>query len=529
MALTAQDRPKLVVGIVVDQMRQDLLYRYQEHYGEGGFNRFLRSGFEYRNAHFPYMHTATGPGHVAVHAGASPAVSGVIGNGWYERAEENVVNVVGGDTSYTTVGLPAGTAEPGASPRRMLVSTLADELQKVQGFQAKTVGVSIKDRGAILPVGHSATGAYWFDSGAGRFISSTYYGEELPDWVTAFNASGRIDSFNNATWELTLPATAYAGARADDAPYEHRLSGKTTPTFPYDLRAMSEDRSGYGLLPNTPFGNELVAELARAAVAGEGLGQGTTTDYLAVSFSSTDYAGHAFGPNSLEIADMYVRLDRTLAELFDYLDKTVGWGEYVVFLSADHGVLDIPEYLAEHGLPAVRRDPRTFLPAMEFLQDRFGLEKGLIYKTGMEFYLNYAEIEQRGLVIAEVAAALRDFVAGLPGVAYAYTADQLLAGSGNTDGPYQLLRNGFFPRRSGDVFYIDYPQQYESPGTTGTGHGSPYTYDTHVPVLWYGWQIPSGSSVRKVHVTDIAPTLSMLLRVPLPNGAFGEPLLELFD
>jgi predicted AlkP superfamily pyrophosphatase or phosphodiesterase len=525
-----QNPPKLVVGIVIDQFRAEFLERYYDDFGEDGFKRIMREGFNFRNAHFNYMPTSTGPGHAAVFTGALPELSGIVNNDWYERSLGKVINVVHGNDKYKSVGIPDTLTSGQAGPDFLLVSTIADELKKASQFKSKSIAVSIKDRSAILAAGHAGDGAFWFDSRLGKFITSTYYAESLPAWVESFNNSGYIDSLNQSTWDLSLPIEEYNESRSDRVKYEIKMRNKSTPSFPYNMAKINEGMDHFFYLPNTPFGNEMVAELGKIAIVEEKLGEGGATDFMAINFSSTDYAGHRFGPYSMEIQDMYLKLDQTMASLIQFLDEEVGREEYVLFVTADHGVVASPVWLMDNNLPGGLFNPSGRKSRLNtHIRNTFGLDSVILHADNYQIYLDYDRFVNH-MFVEEVADEMKRFLEKEPSIQSAYTRKDLLTSAGGAHNIRGLLQNSFHPKRSGDVFYIGNPGWLGiSPTQIATSHGSPYSYDTHVPIMWLGKNVPAGSSVRKVHVTDIAPTLSFICRVMLPSGSYGEALFELFD
>lgn len=523
-----QDPPRLVVVLTVDQMRAEYLVRYRDKYVENGFRRMVENGFNFRNAHFPYVPTETGPGHAAIHTGALPSVSGIIGNGWYDRKAEKSVNVVSGKEKYTTVGASDTFGVGKAGPDFMLVTTIADELKKASQFRSKTISVSIKDRSAILSGGYTSDGSYWYDGLTGHFVTSTYYTESLPGWVADFNENGLVDSLSRKTWELSLPAEAYTESRSDDNTFEYKLRGKKAPVFPYDLGAMNEGFDSYFLLPYSPFSNDLLAAFAKKAILEEKLGKDEITDMLAISFSATDISGHAFGPYSVEIEDMYLKLDQTIAGLMDFLDAEVGEGEYLIVLTADHGATAAPKFLRSKKLPGgvSNMDALNFMSNLH-VREVLGIDTAVLYVSKDAIYLDRSKISDRD-TYKRVSEELKAFLEANETILSAYTREDLEQFGGNSPDHLKLLQNCFFPSRSGDVFYISRPGWLGLSPRIATSHGSPFSYDTHVPVVFYGKNIPSGSTVRKVKVTQIAPSLSFLCDVMLPSGSTGEVLLELF-
>lgn len=521
--VTTNKHPKLVVGIVIDQLRPDYLFRYTPYFSEGGFNRLLNEGFYNKNTHYNYVPTYTGPGHASVYAGTTPAVHGVVGNGWYSRALGRSVYCAE-DTAATAVGSNSDAGR--ISARNLLSTNIADELKLSTNEQARVVAISIKDRGAAFPAGHMPDGAYWYDNKYGKFISSTAYMNELPAWVNAFNDRRLPQQYMDSTWHTLLPVEEYEGP--DDSPYELVMKGKETPTFPYSLAALKEANNNYSLLTYTPFANTIITELAKAAVEAEEMGQDEIPDLLAVSYSSTDILGHSFGPRSVEVQDMYLRLDRDIEDLLNYLDETVGEGEYLVFVTADHAAAEVPQYLMDKQVPAGYFSfKQTNEEVMSFLQETFGVDGLMEYSTNQQYYLNRKVISDNNLRLDEVQQQLAAWLRDKEGVASVYTAGQLQE-QGYGEGIAHLLQKGYYYKNSGDVFVVLEPawMDFNSYGTT---HGSGYNYDTHVPLIWYGKNIKAGSSAKHRAITDIAPTLSFMLDISLPNGATGEPIHELLE
>lgn len=513
------ESPKLVVGIMVDQMRYDYLYRYWDKYGDDGFKRLLNEGFSFDNAQFDYMPTYTGPGHASVYTGTTPAVHGIIGNGWYLRDEDRSTYVTE-DPGYESVGTETDAGQ--MSPRWMLSSTISDELRLHTNMKSKVLGISLKDRGSILPAGHTGD-AYWFDYDTGDFITSTFYYDELPGWVQEFNSRNLVDQYLIEPWETLLPIEEYTESIEDDNPYEGVARGEERPVFPHDLPALKEE-NGPGIVAPTPFGNELVLELALAAIEGESLGQNDVTDLLAVSFSSPDHAGHQYGPASIEVQDIYLRLDRQIAELLQYLDEQFGKDNVLVFLTSDHGAGHVPAYLRDEGMPAGNFDNSgTADTIREYLTETYG-EDLLKSFSNQQVFLDRERIKESGESLKEVQEDLAQFMLGIEGVAGALPAHALHFNQ-FTDGLQWKIQRGYNQKRSGDVVTWLEPQWMPT-GSTGTTHGSPYSYDTRAPMIWYGWNIPEGRSTQPVYISDIASTLAVFLNTAYPNGNTGNPMNE---
>lgn len=521
-----QAPPKLVVGIVVDQMRTDYLYRYWDNFGEGGFKRLVGEGAFLRNAHFPYMPTVTGPGHASVYTGTSPAHHGITGNELVDRATGRL-RYCADDADAPVVGAAGG---PARSPVNLLATTIADELERRTEGRSRTVGLSIKDRGAILPIGRTGDAAFWFAGGAeGAFVTSRWYADSLPGWMAAFNARRLAATYLKGTWDLLLPRERYHQALPDDNPYEIPLSGASAATLPQDLAVLSGNGANTGLIGYVPAGNTLLTDAALAAVEGEDMGRDAITDLLAVSYSSPDLLGHRTGPRALEVEDMYLRLDRELARLLKALDERVGTGRYTVFLTADHGAVDVPAYLRDLGgsagyVPTVRLEA-----AIErAIAARHGDGDWVRRMMNDQVWLNDSLLAARKTDPAAMRRLAADALLADTLVAEALTADDLVR-LAYPDGVRAMIQRGFMPARSGDICYALRPGFFEREDWSdgrGTTHGSPWTYDTHVPILFYGTGIRPGEVVRRTSITDIAPTLAVLLGTAFPDACSGHPVPE---
>ena len=519
-----QKKPKLVVGIMVDQMRDEYLYRFYDQYGENGFKRLIREGFNCRNIHYTYTPTVTGPGHTSVYAGTTPAYHGIVSNDWYDRKLKRTVYCC----EDTTVQLLGTTSKgKGMSPHRLLSTNLSDELKISTVGKARVIGISLKDRAAILPAGHMADAAYWFDTNNGNFITSTYYMKKLPEWVERFNNDKHSAKYLEKTWDLLKPIESYPFSLPDDNPYEGKFKGKDKPVFPYNLKELSlQNTPLYSIVYNSAFGNSILTDFAIEALSKENLGKGEVTDLLAISYSSPDAIGHKFGPLSKEVNDNYLRLDEDIARLLATLDQTVGKGEYIVFLTADHGVSESPKYLMDHGVPAGYLKTDSIQKSMTaFLNKKYGEGKWLEHFDGTNVYLNLTLIASKdNISLADVQFQLADFLRNFDGIAQVYTATQMVQQSFTQHFPL-LLQNGFYYKRSGDVMIITEPGWTDEPGIAAT-HSTGYSYDTHVPFVISGPGITKGESFETYSITDIAPTLSMLLKIKLPSACMGKPISE---
>jgi predicted AlkP superfamily pyrophosphatase or phosphodiesterase len=522
--------PRLVVGIVVDQMRQEYLYRFGPKFGSGGLKKLMQDGFMLKNAHYNYAPTVTGPGHASVYTGTTPSIHGIIGNEWYDKDLKKSVNCVE-DPQQQVIGVAEGNGD--VSPWRMLSTTVTDELELATQKRAKVIGLSIKDRGAVLPAGHMADGAYWFDSKTGSFISSTFYRSELPTWLQKFNQQGLAGKYLSREWNTLLPINQYTESGPDDTAYESEIGGKDRPVFPYDLQSLRKPND-YSLLSVTPFGNDYLTDVAKAALEGEKMGADEVPDFLAVSYSATDGLGHTVGPNAIEIEDMYLRLDRNIEDLLKTLDAKVGAGNYTVFLTADHAVADVAQYLTDNRVPAGYLDMSGIMSGLnEHLQQYFPGKNIIEDVSGGQIFFDqevfHNDPKSSGVELLIATELTINFLLKQDGVANAYSENIIRQSEFGGDGIKGMIVRGYHPKRCGDVVVVQEPGWYGSGSKQGTTHGSPYTYDTHVPILFYGKGIKKGTSVRYHRITDIAPTLSMLLNIKLPSGSTGHPVEELFE
>lgn len=523
---TAPTKPTLVVGIVVDQMRYDYLTRFKDRFGEGGFNRLLNNGFNAKNTHYNFIPTYTAVGHSSIFTGAYPSSHGIIGNDFYDKYLKQYVYCAT-DTRYTSVGVSSDKGQK--SPSRMLNTTIGDQLHLAQNMRGKTIGIAIKDRSAIFPAGHTANGAYWYTGGLdGKWITSSFYREQLPTWVEDFNRQNKAADYLSKDWTPLYPIDTYVESLPDDNPYEGVLMGEEKPIFPHKLPELFKTSKDYSLIIDTPFGNSLTLDFAKAAIIGEELGKDSDTDFLSISFSSTDYVGHKFGPKAIETEDTYLRLDKDLEALLHFLDKEVGDGNYIVFLTADHAASDVPQYLVDHKIPAGYFDYTHF---KNFINQKtllhFSSDKLIEHFSNYQIYLNRDELKRLGLSAESVASALAKEAIHYPGIHKTITA-ATLQNRNFTSGILSKVQNGFNQKWSGDVVIVPNPSTI-SRDKTGTTHGSGYSYDTHVPLLFYGPGIAKGSSHKTYHVVDIAPTLASLLAIEFPNGNDGFVIKEALE
>jgi predicted AlkP superfamily pyrophosphatase or phosphodiesterase len=519
-AFSQTQKPKLVVGLVIDQMRWDYLYRFSALYGEGGFKRMLKEGFTAENTFIPYVPTYTAVGHTCVYTGSIPAISGIVGNNWFDKTTGRGVYCTD-DSTVSTVG--SNNRAGKMSPANLWVTTITDELRLSNNFKSKVIGIALKDRGSILPAGHSANAAYWYD--AGKWITSTHYMDALPTWVDQFNSKNLVAKYMGKDWTTLLPMSSYGQSTADDKPYENTIRGERTVTFPHKL-SLIDSITRNESFRTTPFANTFTFDFAKAAIENEGLGKNTVTDFLAVSISSTDYIGHSFGPNSVEVEDTYLRLDKDIADFLQYLDIKLGKGNYTVFLSADHAVAHIPGFLAEHNMPGGNFEDFDIRKELDSLiLAEFGLRNIVLSLQNYQVYLNYNELEKQGKDVAAIKRSVIKALQAKPFIIAAFETDKLAATT-LPEPQKTMLINGYNPKRSGDIEFTLKPGYFDG-GVRGTTHGLWNPYDAHIPCLFFGWGVKQGKTNRETYMTDIAPTLAAMLKIQMPSGCVGKVITEL--
>jgi predicted AlkP superfamily pyrophosphatase or phosphodiesterase len=517
-------RPRLVVAIVVDQLRADYMDRFRPFFARSGFNLFLQRGASFAEARYEHATTSTCPGHAVILTGSYGSVNGIIANNWYD-ASEGHEEYCAADTSVKVIGADL----EGRSPRNLHGATVGDLLKISTGGGSRVVTVSAKDRSAIMLGGHLADAAYWMQDTL--FVTSTYYRPEMPQWAREFNASGKVSSYFGKAWERLLPVSAYDMVGPDDVPAERDEAG-TGRTFPHPIAGGPAIGEAFiEAFDRSPFSNEVVADFAMRAVTAEGLGRGTVPDLLGISFSANDRVGHAYGPDSHEVMDVTIRLDRTLARLFGFLDRTVGLAHVVIVLTADHGVAPLPEVFQRlHPGASARR----FHPAVvdtvvnAALEARYGPAPApgwVVYHDQPQLYLNLAVLRAKRAAVEEAERVAQTAVMSLPGVHEALTATELR--KGRAAGARTGEVYSFYPGRSGNIYYQMAPYILVDGEPTGTGHGTPWAYDQQVPLLWFGSRIVPGIRQTQASVADIAPTLSALLGLTAPGGAQGRVLSEI--
>lgn len=513
-------RPKLVVGIVIDQMRWDYLYRYFDMYGDGGFKRLMKDGFNCQNTMINYLPSFTAPGHTCVYTGSVPAIHGIVSNDWIENGQEVYCTQ---DNAAVAV---AGSSKAGKmSPKNLLTTTVTDELRLATNMRSKVYGISIKDRGSIIPAGHLANGAYWFDDSTGNFMSSDYYGKQLPAWLTAFNNKRWADTLISRDWELLYDADEYTQSMPDNSKYEGVLKGEKAPVFPHRV---SNKKNYYGLR-YLPGGNTIVLKGARAIIKGAALGQGDQTDFLCVSLSTPDYVGHLFTPNAMETEDMYLRLDRDLASFLRYLDNHIGEGGYTVFLTADHGAAHNAQHMQDLKIPAGNETEDATLKKLNaYLKDMTNKDSVVEAITNYQVYLNKDKYPDGNHSNRYIKSLITDWLGRQDGVAYVIDLEHV--NETTVPEPVKTMAaNGYYKKRSGCIQVVLEPGWYSGYAPTGTTHGTWNPYDTHIPLLFYGWGVNRGETYKTTYMTDIAATISALLHIQMPNGCVGHVINEVVE
>lgn len=522
---TTNIKPKLVVGIVVDQMRNDYIYRYWNRFTQGGFKRLIEGGYYFKNTHYNYIPTFTGPGHCSIYTGATPKTHGIIANDWHIKSGKKEMYCVE-DSSVKTVG--SNNKNGMMSPIHQLSSTIGDELKMNTNNVSKVFGIALKDRSAILPAGRSANAAFWFDDETGNFITSTWYAPELPTWLKAFNDEKKCIKYLTNAWAPLYPISSYTNSIQDDNNYESVPNKKDKPIFNYEYKNYVE-KNNVAIIKATPFGNSLTNDLAMACIKNEQLGKRNTTDLLCLSYSSPDIVAHAYGPRSIELEDLFLRLDKDLEQLFNYLDLEVGKNNYILFLTADRGGADVPHHLQDNKIHAgYLKESKLKKEIKNYLIQTYN--DSLIFEnlSNDQVFLNEARLLELKLDRSLVETNLCNFLVKKAGVAEAYPSSILINQSFNSNDYRTLLQNGYNQKLSGNVAYIYEPAYMDYP-EKGTTHGSGYNYDTHVPLIFYGAGVQKGNSYQYTTITQIAPTVCELLQINQPNSTIAQPLNDFFN
>lgn len=522
------DKPRLVIGIIVEQLRYDHIEKFRDRFAENGIRRLINEGTTFKNAAYNYVNTQSGPGHATISSGTEPAFHGIASDYWYVPLKNEIIYC----TQDKNMRPAGGSFEQGLhSPVQLLASTFPDELFLSTRGKAKIFSIGMKESSAILSAGHTAQGVYWFDKATGKWMSSSWYLENLPGWVNDFNALKQADSYLNNVWTTLKGPEAYADCLPDSNRYESGFNGINR--FPYDLkkirtRTASGNKNDYSLLAETPFGNTFTKDFALRLIEEEGLGRDDITDYLTVCFSATDYIGHRFGPSAVEMADAIFRLDADIAALVEFLNEKIGKKNVLVYFTASHGVSEVPALLENYRIPSgYFRQSQAMQLLRIYLNAIYGEGSWIKGYFQNQVFLNRTLIEDARIPLEEMQKRVASFLVQHSGVASAFPLSVSEPGKYNGSSLMQKVINNFVPQRSGDVFIVLSPGWVEKEENSITGHNSPYDYDAHVPLIWYGWTVNRATVGRRINMTDIAPTLSVLCGVPMPNAATGEPINEL--
>jgi predicted AlkP superfamily pyrophosphatase or phosphodiesterase len=497
-------------------MTNDYLARFQNRFSETGFKRLLSSGFYFKNSWYEYAPTVTAAGHTCIYTGSYPRYNGIIANDWYDR-EKNQIVYCADDKSVTSVGVE--TVKEKFSSKNMLVSTVTDELIKADKT-SRVISISLKDRGAIFAGGHLGK-SYWFENISGKFITTSYYMASLPQWITNFNNRNLNDYYLNQTWNTLYPIETYTESTADNVPWEGLFKGINEPVFPYDLSSLKKENPT--VLEYTPYGNSILKDFALTTLENEKLGKGSATDFFCISFSSPDIIGHRFGSNSIEEEDTYLRLDKDLSDIFDYIDKHVGFENTLIFLTSDHAVMPVPGYLQSIGAQTGVLFTKNLQDSLEiFLSHKYGNEDWIIWIQNLQIYLNGKAVKEKNIPLENIQSDICEYLKNYEGVKESYTGHGIEKGIYNSANA-RLITNGFVKEKSGDVIMV-LDSNWIWNLKRGTTHGSVYKYDRNVPLIWCGWKIKHGESDEYNSQCDIAPTVSEILNIPAPNKSLGKSL-----
>ncbi|MCE1187731.1 MAG: alkaline phosphatase family protein [Ignavibacteria bacterium] len=518
LAISLTARPKIVIGIVIDQMRFDYLYRFQPNFGPDGFNRLMNHGLNFTFAHYNYVPTHTAPGHSSIYTGSTPYFHGIIGNDWYSKELKRRIYCVD-DSRFEGIG-----CSDKMSPLNLMSTTITDQLKLSDNGLSKVIAVSLKDRGAILPGGRLANAAYWYNDANGHFGTSSYYMKELPNWVTNFNSKNLASKYCEKEWTLSFPLQNYSICLPDENPNELDVYKEGRTSFPHSLKNIKPENR-FEMIRELPFGNDLLTDFVKDLVINESLGKGEQTDFLSVSFSATDYVGHLYGPNSVEIFDLYTKLDQNIAELLHVFDHEYGAGNYLVFLTADHAGNEIPE-MVNTKVKSNFNTKNCLNAVKKYAKEQFGVDGIVADYINKQFFLDDAVIEAQHLNPVEVRAKIAAFLRRtFNSILIVCTKDDFNGKIAARESNNPLL-NGYNNIRSGDILIeLNSTTYFESTGNKST-HNTLYSYDTHVPLIFFGWNITPGKNNESVYVTDIAPTIADLLNITEPSGCIGRPIIK---
>lgn len=523
------EKPKLVIGIIVEQLRYDQLEKLRSILPEDGICKMINEGTYFKNASYDYLLTQAAPGFATISSGTDPSYHGMTSDTWYHPLNDQMIYCVQ-DSKVNPVG---GSFEAGLfSPANLLSSTFADELEMSTCGEAKVFGVGVKEMSSIITAGHSADGAYWYDDRTGTWMSSTYYTKELPGWLMDFNATMYPETYLSKTWTPLMDPSLYPGCQVDSNKFEKGFNSQTW--FPYDLKALSttgrllNEKKNYGFLRETPFADDFTTDLALRLIEKEALGQDDVVDYLAITYSATDYIGHRFGPSSVESADAIVRLDRNINRLLEVVNGKLGKKNVLVYFVSAHGVSEIPAILEANRIPSgYFRLNQSLQLLKSYLNAIYGQGDWVKGFHENQIFLNRTLVEDADIPLEEMQRKIARFMVQFSGISNAVPCSTFEM-STFSEGMLKKMNNSFSPQRSGDIMITLNPGWVEKDELEVTDHNSPYEYDSHVPLIWYGWTSSKSTVTRKVNIKDIAITLSDLCKVPLPNAANGAPLTELY-
>ena len=517
----ALPKPTLVVGIVVEQMRYDYIMRFWDKFGDGGFKKLIVGGTSCRQATIDYMYPQTSTGYATIVTGSNPRSHGIIADEWFDRIKNKVVSATTDETQTTISGIDKDVT---VSAARLSVTTIGDELKMANKF-SKVISISCKPSSAVMLAGHKADGAYWLDESSGEWTTSSYYRTDLPQWTKDFNAKKFADIYMAKIWSPLLAIDKYSDCLPDKNEYEIGINTQTT--FPYQLSTLADSYKKYKIIKNTPFGNSFTKDLAIYTIAGENLGKDQNPDLLLVSFSATEYIGNRYGTRSMELEDTYIRLDKDIEFLLQYVEKEVGKYNALIFLTSTSGTSDNPKQLVDQRLPAGQfKQAKAEQLLKSYLNAVYGPNEWVSYYGKQMFYLNQTLFEDRKIPLAEAQEKAANFMVKLTGVSQAFTSSILLS-TNFTDGVQHQMYNSFNQKRSGDIFLSLEPGWIEQTTTETTAHNSPYNYDTHIPLIWYGWKVEHLQLTKPISLSDIAPTLSAVFKIADPNACTGKPISEI--
>jgi predicted AlkP superfamily pyrophosphatase or phosphodiesterase len=518
------ENPRLIIGIIVSQMRSDYIYRFWDKYEEKGFKKLITRGTYCKNASFNYLLSQEGVGHATIATGALPASHGIVSKEWYLSLQDKIVQSVE-DEKYNTVG---GSYESGKySPENLMCTTFSDELRLSNNMKSKVFGISLNPAPAILSSGHIANDVYWFDEKTGNWVTSTYYADSLPSWVKDFNSRKFQDIYLEREWNTVLPASSYTESLPDNNKYEKGIKGQTV--FPYNLYELAnvkKRKPDYNILKSTPFGNSFVKDFAISVIVNEDLGKDDYPDVLNICFTSTENIGSLFGPNSVEVEDAFLRLDQELAHFLNFIDETIGKENVLIYLTSDHGISHMPDYLNDFKIPAGYFNEKGAVALLKSaLSNVYGQGDWVKAYNSQQVYLNRTLIEDANIPLNEIQDYTARFLLQFSGVANTVTSTTLQT-TNFSGGIFEKIQNGFNQKRSGDVI-INLKSGWIEKGEESSNAGFSYAYDSRIPLIWYGWKIGRNTILKPVDIRDIAPTISAFLNITYPNACTGNPVLEL--